>query len=60
MDDKVVYARDIHSSKECPIHKKDCQGTKSTPSGVLIDPPCCYWDDDDEIYEGMYENEEDF
>ena len=40
--------------------KKDCQGTKSTPSGVLIDPPCCYWDDDDEIYEGMYENEEDF
>ena len=40
--------------------KKDCQGTNSTPSGVLIDPPCCYWDDDDEIYEGMYENEEDF
>ena len=37
--------------------KKDCQGGKSNPSGVPIDPPCCYWDDDDEIYEGMYENE---
>ena len=57
MNDNVIYAKDITSCDNCPLYKKDCPGgMTSSPSGTPIDPPCCSWNDDDEIFEGMYES----
>ncbi len=56
-----LFMQEIYiAARNALFIKRTVKGGKSDPSGVPIDPPCCYWDDDDEIYEGMYENEQDF
>ena len=52
MDEK--YAKDIKCCEECPLHETDCSdGVTGTPNGY-IEPPCCSWNDDTLVYEGMY------
>ena len=49
-------AKDITCCEECPLYKKDCPGGwTSNGSGNPIEPPCCSWDDDTLVFEGMYE-----
>mgnify|MGYP000954050537 CR=1 FL=1 len=56
MDD-VILAKDIHDCESCPLYKYDCiGGWTSDGNGNPVEPPCTSWDDDDEIYEGMYED----
>ena len=56
MDKK--YAKDIHGCDECPLYKNDCPGGW-TPSGggTPVEPPCCSWNDDKLVFEGMYSEE---
>lgn len=55
MDDSIVLAKNITDCSECPLYKNDCLGGwVGGPGGVPIEPPCCSWDDDTEVYEGMY------
>lgn len=56
MDKDIVYAKDIHSCDDCPLNDNVCHGVRADANGFPIDPPCCYWNDDDEIFEGMYDN----
>lgn len=57
MDDDVVLAKDIDDCSNCPLYKHDCVGGwTSDGGGNPIEPPCTSWNDDDEIYEGMYDN----
>lgn len=56
VNDDIVYAKDIEDCGNCPLYKKDCVGGWTAyPDGTPKEPPCCFWNDDDEIYEGMYE-----
>ena len=56
MDDEIVMARDITDCDECPLYENDCPGGwASGAGGVPIEPPCCSWNDDTEVYEGMYD-----
>lgn len=53
--EETKKASEITECEECPLYGNDCiGGPKSTPGGVPIDPPCCSWNDDTEVYEGMY------
>lgn len=57
VDDDVVLAKDIDGCESCPLYKHDCiGGWTSDGNGNPIEPPCTSWNDEDEIYEGMYEN----
>jgi hypothetical protein len=52
----IKLAKDITECEECPLYKHDCPGGwTSGGGGQPIEPPCCSWNDDDEIYEGMYD-----
>ena len=54
--EEYVLAKDINSCEECPLYKSECPGGwTSDPGGTPIEPPCCNWNDDDEIYDGMIE-----
>lgn len=56
-NDDIVLAKDINDCSACPLHKNDCPGGwTSGGGGTPIEPPCCSWNDDKEIYEGMYDN----
>ena len=55
MTDEVIYARDIDDCSVCPLYEKDCPGGwTSGGNGTPIEPPCCSWNGDEKIYEGMY------
>lgn len=57
--DEVKKASEIEDCSECPLYKKDCPGgCTSDGTGQPVEPPCMSWNDDDEIYEGMYEDYE--
>lgn len=51
-----MKSKDIKQCKDCPLYKKDCTGW-CVVGGIIKEPPCTCWDDEDEIYEGMYEEE---
>lgn len=52
---ETIKAKDIHDCDDCPLYKDDCSGGwTSGCGGTPIEPPCCSWDDEDEIYVGMY------
>lgn len=56
----IKKASDIHSCQECPLYGNDCNGGwKSSGADTPIEPPCCCWSGDEEIYEGMYDFYED-
>ena len=51
-------AKDIDDCESCPLYKHDCiGGWTSNGNGTPIEPPCCSWNENDEIYEGMYSND---
>jgi len=53
--DGVVLAKDIDDCSNCPLYKHDCPGGwTSGGGGEPIEPPCCSWNGDEEIFEGMY------
>lgn len=55
MDD-VKKASEISDCSECPLYQTDCPGGwTSDGAGRPVEPPCTSWNDDDEIYEGMYD-----
>jgi len=52
-----MKARDIEDCDNCPLRKKDCKGGwTSDGTGSPAEPPCTSWNDEDEVYEGMYDN----
>lgn len=52
-----VLAKDIKECEDCPLYEHDCPGgATGTPNGYR-EPPCCSWNDDTEVYEGMYGRE---
>jgi len=56
-DDSIVLAKEIQDCESCPLYKHDCKGGwTSDGNGNPVEPPCTSWNDDDEIYEGMYED----
>ena len=56
MDKMVKKASDITECEECPLLGNDCSGGwTSSSSGTPIEPPCCSWNDDTEVYAGMYD-----
>lgn len=56
MKENIIFAKDIDDCSVCPLYEHDCPGGwTSGGGGTPIEPPCCSWNDDDEIYEGMYE-----
>ena len=56
MDKMTKKASDITGCEDCPLLGNDCVGGwTSSPSGTPIEPPCCSWNDDTEVYAGMYE-----
>lgn len=56
-DELVVLAKDIDGCSVCPLYKSDCSGGWTSDSGGMpVEPPCCSWNDDDKIYEGMYDD----
>lgn len=51
-----MKAKNINDCDECPLYKNDCVGGWNSDGGGLpIEPPCCSWNDEDEIKKGMYE-----
>lgn len=55
-EEKIIHASDITECEECPLCGHDCPGGwSSSGSGTPIEPPCCSWNGDEEIYEGMYD-----
>lgn len=51
----IKKASEIEECEDCPLYKKDCPGGwTSDGTGQPVEPPCTSWNDDDEIYEGMY------
>lgn len=53
-----MKAKDINDCEDCPLKDNDCQGGyTSGPNGLPIEPPCCSWNDDTDVYEGMYDYE---
>ena len=56
MSRDIVLAKDIDDCSVCPLYKYDCAGGwTSDGGGSPIEPPCCSWDEDEEVYRGMYE-----
>ena len=56
MSEKYILAKDIHGCEDCPLYESECLGGwTSGAGGEPIEPPCCNWNDDDEIYDGMIE-----
>lgn len=56
--DEVVLAKDINGCENCPLCGNDCPGGyTSGPGGTPIEPPCCSWSEDTEVYEGMYDDD---
>lgn len=53
--DEVKIANEIEDCEECPLHGKDCPGGWTGGPNSPIEPPCCSWNGDEEIYEGMYQ-----
>lgn len=57
-NDNIVLAKDIDDCSNCPLYKNDCSGGwTSGGGGNPIEPPCCSWNDNDEICEGIYSND---
>ena len=53
-----IRAKDIHDCDGCPLFEHDCSGgMASDGNGNPIEPPCCSWNDDTVVFEGMYERE---
>ena len=52
---RLIKAKDISDCSECPLYQNDCVGGWTSGGGIPIEPPCCSWNDDQEIYEGMYD-----
>ena len=51
-----MLAKEIKECKDCPLYQYSCFGNwRSGGGGTPIEPPCCSWEDDDEIYTGMYD-----
>ena len=51
----IIKAKDIHDCEDCPLLDDDCPGGwTSGTGGTPIEPPCCSWNNNDEIYKGMY------
>ena len=55
MEDNIMLAKDIEDCENCPLWEKDCHGYTSDGQGNPVEPPCCSWNDEDEIYERMYD-----
>lgn len=58
MNDEETYilAKDISDCNSCPLYRVDCVGGwTSDGSGNPVEPPCCSWDDDTKVYQGMYD-----
>ncbi len=51
----VVLAKDIDDCSNCPLYESECHGLTSNGAGNPIEPPCTFWNDDDEIWDGMLE-----
>ena len=50
-----MKAKDITDCSECPLYENDCKGgMTSNGCGEPIEPPCCGWNEEDEITESMY------
>lgn len=50
-----MKAKDITECESCPLYGNDCMGGwTSGGGGIPIEPPCCSWNGDDEIYAEMY------
>lgn len=59
--DAIKLAKEIDDCENCPLFHEDCAGGwTSSPAGTPIEPPCCNWNDDDEIYAGMYDRDYDY
>lgn len=57
-EEKVIHASDITDCTECPLYDHDCcGGWSSSGCGTPIEPPCCSWSGNEEIYEGMYDRD---
>lgn len=53
---EVVLAKEITCCEECPLLNEDCPGGwTSGPGGSPIEPPCTSWTDDQLVYAGMYD-----
>lgn len=53
--DEIKKASEIEDCTGCPLYGADCKGGwTSGAGGTPIEPPCCSWNGDEEIYEGMY------
>jgi hypothetical protein len=58
VSDDIILAKDIDDCSNCPLYEYDCSGGwTSGGGGTPIEPPCCSWNGDEEIYEGMYDYE---
>ena len=56
MNEKL--AKEIKSCEDCPLYQNDCKGSWSSSAyGIPIEPPCCNWEENDVIFEGMYDYE---
>lgn len=54
-----MLAKEIDDCSVCPLYQKDCPGGwTGGAGGIPIEPPCCSWSDDTEVYKGMYEYDE--
>ena len=52
----TALAKDITNCTDCPLYNQDCIGGWTSGSGgTLIEPPCSSWNENDEIYKGMYD-----
>ena len=49
-------AREIEDCDGCPLYGNDCPGGWTGGPNGPIEPPCCSWNGDEEISEGMYSN----
>ena len=55
---ETKLAKDIDDCSNCPLYKNDCSGGwTSGGGGIPIEPPCTSWNENDKIYEGMYDYE---
>ena len=52
---ETKIAREIEDCDGCPLYKEDCPGGWTGGPNGPIEPPCCSWNGDEEIYEGMYQ-----
>lgn len=58
---KHILASQIDDCSECPLYQNECPGGMISGSGGSpIEPPCTSWNDDTEVYSGMYDAEIDY